>query len=339
VPANRNDFENLSYKVKGRVRLLSVMSENTNMVITKYLLGALSESETERLDELSFTDDQFAESLLSAEKDLVDAYVQGELSGMELERFNSYYLSTSMRREKTAFARALQKLDEKESPDTGSAPKSAERQGRRLPLFERLWTPRLAWGLGAAILVMLIGGGLLLFQNLRLRQQIADTQGRREALLQRERELQAELSHERSTKAEAERELTRLREEQARLENEQGGKRPSIGPSVFSFILAPPLRGVGNIPSFSIPAKTQTVSIQLGVESTNASGYRVSLIDPSSHLLWRSGTLKLRARNRNLKISFPASLLKPQTYVLRVVATRENGTSEIIGDYPFRVVG
>ena len=76
------------------------MSEDTtqNQVVTQYLLGALSRSETERLDELSFTDDEFAESLQSAEKDLVDDYVQGQLSETNLERFNSYYLSTPLRR-------------------------------------------------------------------------------------------------------------------------------------------------------------------------------------------------------------------------------------------------
>ena len=309
---------------------------NKNQVIIGYLLGALSESETERLDQLSFTDDEFAESLHSAEKDLVDAYVHGELSVAELERFNSYYLSTPLRREKTTFAQALQRFDEKESPVAATMTRSGERQPRWSPVFERFWTPRLAWGLGAAMLVMLIGGGLLLFQNLRLRQQIADTQARREAFLQRERELQAELSHERSTKAETESELIRLREEHARLENEQGGTRPGSGRPVFSLILGPPVRGVGNVQSISIPAKTQIVSIQLGLESAGASAYRVALIDTSSRVLWRSD--RVRAKDRNLRVSLPATILKPQTYVLQVVAIRGNGTSETVGDYPFKVV-
>ncbi len=51
--------------------------------ITQYLLGALPEEEAERLDELSFTSDEFAEALRAAEKDLVDAYLQGELTGTE----------------------------------------------------------------------------------------------------------------------------------------------------------------------------------------------------------------------------------------------------------------
>jgi len=57
-------------------------------VITDYLLGALPEAETERLDELSLTDDDFIRRLKVAENDLVDAYVKGELSGGALAQFN-----------------------------------------------------------------------------------------------------------------------------------------------------------------------------------------------------------------------------------------------------------
>ena len=49
--------------------------------ISEYLLGSLPEAEAERLDQLSFTDDEFSAVLEAAEKDLVDAYVQGELRG------------------------------------------------------------------------------------------------------------------------------------------------------------------------------------------------------------------------------------------------------------------
>jgi hypothetical protein len=63
--------------------------------ITEYLLGTLPEADTARLDELSFTDDDFSDALNAAEKDLIDAYVQGELSGRVLERFESYFLASA----------------------------------------------------------------------------------------------------------------------------------------------------------------------------------------------------------------------------------------------------
>ena len=73
-------------------------------LLRQYLLGVLREEEAERLDERSFTDDAFAEALAAAEKDLVDAYVQNELTRDELERFRAHYLSSHARRQRAEFA-------------------------------------------------------------------------------------------------------------------------------------------------------------------------------------------------------------------------------------------
>src|SRR5262245_23470327 len=77
-------------------------------LIAQYLLGSLSEAETERFDELSFVDDEFVVRLGSVENDLVDTYVRGELSGQKLERFDAYYLASPIRQEKVKTARAFQ---------------------------------------------------------------------------------------------------------------------------------------------------------------------------------------------------------------------------------------
>lgn len=91
------------------------MNEKTynNQVITAYLLGSLPEAETERFDELSFTDDRFADDLKTTENDLIDAYVQGELKNPMLEKFESYYLVSPVRREKVKFAQTFQIFAEK----------------------------------------------------------------------------------------------------------------------------------------------------------------------------------------------------------------------------------
>ncbi|MDX6709984.1 MAG: hypothetical protein QOH96_1000 [Blastocatellia bacterium] len=86
---------------------------NNHPAITQYLLGVLPEAETERFDVLSFTDDEFADSTRVVEKDLVDAYVQGELAGDELEQFKAFYLAFPLRREKVEFAQVFQVWSEK----------------------------------------------------------------------------------------------------------------------------------------------------------------------------------------------------------------------------------
>src|SRR5262245_18527299 len=83
--------------------------------ILQYLLGSLPEAETERLDELSISDDAFAAAISEAENDLIDRYVQGELHGADLERFESHYLASPLRRQRAEFATSLQVYGEKKA--------------------------------------------------------------------------------------------------------------------------------------------------------------------------------------------------------------------------------
>lgn len=332
------------------------MSEQTytSQMITQYLLGSLPEAETERLDELSTADDQFVESLQATEKELIDSYVQGELPSTESERFKSHYLASPLRREKVRFARAFQDWAETAgitgvlTPGRDRAPQRHSRSG--WSLLDHLRAPRLAWqwGLAAAVLVLVAAGGVLLVQNLRLRQQMAQTQAKHDELWQREQELQKQIEAQRSTNSKTEQELARLRDERERLEQElaragSGRASPSAGEGgVVSFILAPPLRGIEQVPRVAIPAGTSFVSMQLQLEPNDYAAYRVALLNQShSQTLWRSSTLKAKpARNgKALSVSFGAGLLKPQTvYALRVIGVVAAGATEVVSDYSFRVV-
>lgn len=339
-----------------------------DQVITQYLLGSLPEAETERLDELSFTDDEFAAVLQSAEKDLVDAYTRGELSGPTLEKFNSYYLSLPRKRERVRFAQAFQVFAEKkvtaqaaemrkESAVSSESGQTPSRQRSVLSFFK---VPRLAWQWGFAIaaLALLITGSWLVFENKRLRQQVSQTAARRDELGRREQELQRELEGQRVASVQAEQELARIRGERERLEQElkqeeqrriaeqqraTGQRQPSSpgGVSIASFILAPQMRGVGQLPEVSLPAKTDYVEMQLQLEPNDYPAYQVSLLDQSGNqTLWRSNKLKARAAGdgKALSVSFRAGLLRPQAYVLRVSGVSASGASEILSDYPFKVV-
>jgi hypothetical protein len=329
------------------------MSEQTfdQQIVTQYLLGALPEAEAERLDELSVSDDGFAAALSAAEKDLVDAYVQGELTGTALAQFKSHYLASSLRREKVKFAQAFQVFAEQNRDacaeiQAGTADSALERKDSGwLSGLGALLGPRFAlrWGLAVATLALLITGGWLALKNMRLRQGMSAMQVSRDQALRREQELQKEIEAQRSTNSKTEEELARVRHERERLEQElkQAGAKPSaVEGSIVSLILAPPLRGASPVPTISIKPETNRVAAQLQLEAADYSAYSVALIDPASNqALWRSGGLKPRGKGerKSLAISFRADLLKPQNYILTVTGT-SGGRSETVGDYPFRVV-
>lgn len=327
--------------------------------IIRYLLGSLSEDETVRYDELSFTDDEFAGALKAAEKDLIDAYVRGELSGQTLEQFNSFYLTSPRRREQVRFAQVFQDFAGKAIERQTVASEEAARATRwrfsellsDLNFFaasRRAWS----WGLAPAALVLLLAGSWLVFENRRLREQANQAQPKGGELGRRAEELQTQLAEERAAHAEAEKELARIREELTQFEAEQQQQQRRAAPqqqrgsspsrfSVASFILAPQTRGVGQVAPISVPARIDYVNMKLELESDDHPVYRVALRkDADRQIIWQSGPLRARTSGKNkiLVVSLRADLLPPQVYALEVSGVPARGAAEIVGGYPFKVV-
>jgi hypothetical protein len=328
------------------------MSKSTdqNQVITQYLLGTLPEVETERLDELSVTSQEFAESLIATENDLIDSFVQGELAGNMLAQFETHYLASSIRRKRVEFAEAFQVFARKhtvfnDSSSRAQAELDRKRKGgwlSRLSIFGGQY-PALQWGLAVAAVVLIAGGAFLLLQNARLRQQMSLEQAHRDELQQREIQLQKELDQQRASNTAIEQELAQVREDRVRLEADlkKSGEPPISGTAIASFVLTPQLRGAGQPQSVSIPVKTARVTMQLNLEPNDYQTFTVALLDQSNHQeVWRSGKLKASSRgdNRTLSVSVSAGLLKPQGYALQVSGISANGQSEVVSDYPFKVV-
>lgn len=84
------------------------LRDEDKISLRQYLLGALSSEElTRRIEERLLSHDQYYQELLSAEDELIDLYLEDELSGEERELFTRHFLSTEERRKKLSFAIAL----------------------------------------------------------------------------------------------------------------------------------------------------------------------------------------------------------------------------------------
>jgi hypothetical protein len=325
-------------------------STNQNQVITQYLLGTLPEIETERLDELSVASEEFAESLSATENDLIDSYLQGELSGTMLAQFESHYLASPVRRERLEFAEAFQVFARNQTVFDDSSISAPADLGKKrkggwlstLSIFGGQY-PALQWGLATAAVVVIAAGAFLLVQNARLRQQMSLEQAHRDELQQREMQLQKELDQQRARNTAIEQELAQVRQERARFEEElkNSGKLPISETAIASFVLTPQMRGVGQAQSVSISVNTSRVTMRLNLEPNDYGTFAVALIDQSNHqVLWRSGKLKAipKGEDRAINVSFPADLLKSQGYALQVSGISARGDSEALSDYPFKVV-
>jgi hypothetical protein len=201
--------------------------------------------------------------------------------------------------------------------------------------------PALQWGLAAAALVMLLAGGYLVFENMRLRNQMAQMQAERTALGARELELQQQLARERSMDSGKENELARVRDRLAQLEQKLAARPELEQPQVrlLALNLSPQTRGVTRIPELTVPAGIDYLAVTLELETNDFPTYRAALKNPvTSKFVWRSGELKAGKEDKPIQFKLPASLLKSQNYLLELSGISAGGTAQIVGSYPFRVV-
>lgn len=308
-----------------------------DQLLTRYLLGALPAAETERLDELSITDEEMAARLSAVEYDLVDAYVRGEARGEDLARFESFYLSSAKRREKVQLARAFWERESGTATAAGTVVRTvvspAREPDKKASPTRRFLLPQpvLPWGFAGAAVILVIVAGYLLLDNVRLHRQANESRARQSELDRREQDLRSELDQQRSDYAQAEQELQRLRGSQSNLDQV----------TAVSLLLLPPSRGVSRVPSVSIRPGTDLVVLLLTLDSDDFPTYRVVLRDPANNqVLWRStGTTSTSAGEKKcVSVSFRAGLLKQQNYIAELTGIPARGGPELIGGYPFRAV-
>jgi DNA repair exonuclease SbcCD ATPase subunit len=323
--------------------------EYDDEILTRFLLGSLPEEITDRLEELSIADDEMAARLQMIENDLVDAYVGGEMPASTLARFESHYLKSPKRHEKVSFARALRVYESKASgllvTDAEQIPasrRSTSDSSERASWLRLFAGPRAAlqWGFAAAAVLVLSVGGYLTIENLRLRQQMSQTQTERADLERRERELQQQLAERRLSGAETEKELALVRGRLAELEQQLASNANRQAEIKFvALTLSPQTRGINQIKPLVLPPGTNYVAITLELDANDFTAYRASLKNPASgQTEWTSGKLAVRGNSQSIRLRLPASLLKPQNYALELSGISENGDAEIVGSYPFRVM-
>jgi hypothetical protein len=309
-------------------------------LLRRYLLGLTSADETERIDQLSVTSDDFANRLQAAEYDLVDAYAAGELSGELLDAFRATYPAHADGRAEIGFAETLAVHQARAArPSSASSPErttAAPRKG----WWQSDTLPR--WTLALAATLVLAIAGYLIVENQSLRQDVDGARVERAALDAKARELQQQLAAQRQADAETARELERLRASLATVQQRNGGTGAAALPTVIaSFVLPPATRGAGDITAITLPPGADVVRLQLPLEGTRFSVFSATLRDATTNqIVWRGGDLHPVAGRdkRTVTIAIPAGVLKPRPYLIELGGERTGGAPEPLSPYTFRVV-
>jgi len=311
--------------------------------LREYLLGLLPEAEAERLDELSVTEEEFAQHLRTAENDLIDAYVNGELIGNELLQFPGQYLGSPLRVERVRFAQAFQSTyktrDEMERTKTDD---DTEDNSKTSPIsvFSFSNWSTLKWGLVASSLLLFFVASWFIFQQIRPRPQQTPLQAAGATT-----DTEQKGSNDQGPRPS---ERTQPTSDGATIERERLAQRSTTQPAnlqrpsrIVAFVLKPQMRSVLQPAELTIPNDTTSVALTLQLEPSDANYYRTILTEASGdRTVWKSGRIKPTTTDEItvLHIRLPAALLKQQVYRIRAVGIYPNGTTETTNEYSFRVV-
>lgn len=301
----------------------SMKPSDRSIVITRYILGQLSEEEQARLEEEYRTDSDLFEEIVAVENDLIDSYVAGKLSGANLRQFESHFLTTPEHQERVAFAKFL--------ADSGPQQETSNPSSVEGSLLKRLPSPfSLSLAAVLTVLLLLASSIWLAIRDIRLRHELAEmrsSQGR----IERERQ-------------EFEKENAELQAELARRRNSPIQGPLPVGPpgqSATVLTLSADLaRGPAAPNVLPLSSGINTVILMLQTGRDPYSDYEISLETPDRIQLLRKKGLDnwVTHQGRLVAVQLPAAAFQRGDYVLRLIGMNPTRPGEEIDAYSFRVI-
>jgi len=272
--------------------------------LVRYLIGSLDEQDTERIDELSVSDDEFAGRLRVVENDLIDAHARGELSTEMRTRFEAHYLSRSGKLEKIRFAEAWSRRQSRGASSSHSRLQPDAGDHRARTAF--------VWPLAAAAAVLMVVLGYALLGRSSL-----------------------SVPPRQTTPPEVATEQPKSPPQGPGSASAASGSRPTP----VAIVLMPSTRGIREIPSLVIPSGAKIVEARLVLDGDDFPTYDVILKDFGDRVLWNGIGLTSSASgpDRTVVVTLDVGLLSAERYTLDLRGHRASGGSEAIMSYPFRV--
>lgn len=152
------------------------MSEASNdeVRVRRFLLEDLDEEERERIEELFLTDSDTRDSVLLAEDELIEEFLEGSLPEVDSEKFREVFAATPQLRRKVRIARSLRSLKPADDSPLPSVPPSRT-QDRATSLISKLiefWRTRslLVYAPAAAAILVVLTVGVFWYTDYRREQ-------------------------------------------------------------------------------------------------------------------------------------------------------------------------
>jgi hypothetical protein len=296
------------------------------MLLTRYLLGKLTEDEQCQVEDRAFADPEHLALLEAAEADLIDAYVRGELQEGDHRAFELIFLTSDTRRTKVEFARSLAKVAAESEPAESGVTRRRSGFEALIGAFP-LWNPGLQWAAVVTAMICVAGASWLMVQNSAMRSRVAALEGERRNQELRQQALQQQLN-----------------EEPGRVGNVTAGlqQQPSATSPFASLVLVPGLsRDESVVPQIVLTPSMQLARIEIQLEARDDySRFHAELRTRSGEeILSRSKLPRHRtAAGFSVVMDIPASALAAGEYELALKGILNDQSAQDIGYYYFSVL-
>ena len=271
-------------------------------LMTRYLLGDLSEEEQTRLEERFFADDEAYRQLVALEDELRYDYAQGNLTAGQRVLFEKRFMASAADRQRVELAKAiLQKTHE-------VARQTAE------PVARRTWTSALvdfialrpvsmfsAAVAGAAAICAIV----FFTQTIDLKHELARQQNASRVAMNRQKAQDEALG----------KQLQQERSRREQLEQQSGANKPPSTPLILAFALGPGLtRDTEGLKRLRIPTGADSVRLQLDLKpGDRPRELRAALSNLDGQELWSQDTTPAGSA---VVLTLPARILAPGDYVI-----------------------
>jgi hypothetical protein len=305
----------------------------------RYLLGEMSEPEQTQFEEAYFADDSLFAKFLIVKDELIDSYARGELRGSERERFEKHFLSSAPRRQRVAEAETLIQVA------TAASAKETSTRAARDPWWRtigrNMGLPPMVFQAGLAVLLLVVlAGSWLLIRNVR-RQNADRERQQNEELARRRKEVEDAPANKRPDDEDrvAQTTPTPIPTKIPNGDNINREAGPSVPAQIASIVLLPfSARDSGNSNMLVLRPDTRAVALHLAFKKADHRRYDARLRSVDGRQVLSRRGLKINAGTEaRVTLTFPASLLQGQDYIVTLTGISATDEAETIGEYYFRV--
>lgn len=302
------------------------IEEISNKTLRDFLTGTLDEATTDKLDELSITNREFADRLAVEQYELVDDWVAGRLEGEDHKAFDLVLARSPALREKVRVSHSL--------AAAVSTPAVVEREART-GFFAGLFAgmPRLAFGVAGVAVVIGIVGVIAVFLR---REKIPELSSVDPPAIESPAVASATLPPSASLPS-------NTAQATPQIPGNVDGVKPmpeptrKASPLFATLALAAPTRGASNIRSLKIGSGVEYVLLSLQTEALSSGRFVVEIGDSTGKTDWRSASVGGRPMNGRTVVSVRIPAAKAKTGLMSIRLLDADAGSELIDEHAVRI--